>query len=173
MLSRFSCVQLFATPWTIVLQALLSMGFSRQEYWSGLPFPSPVLGAGLQQWTDLQGPSFRWEEDSVGGKKVFPKPVRVPSWVQRWGWQRQINREKYTDLCNISCVWHENLHKEMKTRRNEYIWWLYARFDEKWKAVGKMIGQRLCARDSTLGKTWQGPFIQIPLNVFHLLGMEK
>ena len=32
---------LFATPWTVVLQALLSLGFSRQEYWSGLPFPAP------------------------------------------------------------------------------------------------------------------------------------
>ena len=31
----------FMTPWTVVHQALLSMGFSRQEYWSGLPFPSP------------------------------------------------------------------------------------------------------------------------------------
>ena len=31
----------FATPWTVALQAPLSMGFSRQEYWSGLPFPSP------------------------------------------------------------------------------------------------------------------------------------
>ena len=39
----FSCVQLFATPWTVVHQALLSMEFSRQEYWSGLPFPSPTL----------------------------------------------------------------------------------------------------------------------------------
>ena len=29
------------TPWTVALQALLSMEFSRQEYWSGLPFPSP------------------------------------------------------------------------------------------------------------------------------------
>ena len=36
-----NCVSLFATPWTIVLQAPLSMGFPRQEYWSGLPFPSP------------------------------------------------------------------------------------------------------------------------------------
>ena len=34
-------VQLFATPWTIAYQAPLSMEFSRQEYWSGLPFPSP------------------------------------------------------------------------------------------------------------------------------------
>ena len=36
-----SCVQLFATPWTVAYQAPPSMGFSRWEYWTGLPFPSP------------------------------------------------------------------------------------------------------------------------------------
>jgi len=36
-----SCVQLFATPWTVAYQASPSMGFSRQGYWSELPFPSP------------------------------------------------------------------------------------------------------------------------------------
>ena len=36
-----SLVQLFVTLWTVAHQAPLSMGFSRQEYWSGLPFPSP------------------------------------------------------------------------------------------------------------------------------------
>ena len=40
-LSRFSRVRLFATVWTVARQAPLSMGFSRQEYWSGLPFASP------------------------------------------------------------------------------------------------------------------------------------
>ena len=35
------CVRLFLTLWTIARQAALSMGFPRQEYWSGLPFPSP------------------------------------------------------------------------------------------------------------------------------------
>ena len=39
----FSRVWLFVTPWTIVHQAPLSMGFSRQEYWSGLPFPDPEI----------------------------------------------------------------------------------------------------------------------------------
>ena len=39
MLSGFSCVQLFVTLWTLALQVLLSMGFSRQEYWSALPCP--------------------------------------------------------------------------------------------------------------------------------------
>ena len=36
-----SYFQLFATPWTVAYQAPPSMGFSRQKYWSGLPFPSP------------------------------------------------------------------------------------------------------------------------------------
>ena len=42
-LSRFSHVRLSATLWTIDCQAPLSMGFSRQEYWSGWPLPSPNL----------------------------------------------------------------------------------------------------------------------------------
>ena len=37
--SCFSCSRLFATPWTVACQAALSMEFSKQEYWSGLPFP--------------------------------------------------------------------------------------------------------------------------------------
>ena len=38
-----SCVQLFATPWTVAYQASPSMAFSRQEGWSGFPFPSPKI----------------------------------------------------------------------------------------------------------------------------------
>ena len=44
----FSCVRLLATPWTAAHQAPLSMGFFRQEYWSGVPLPSPV---GKPEWT--------------------------------------------------------------------------------------------------------------------------
>ena len=40
-MKSLSRVQLFVTPWTVAYQAPPSMGFSRQEYWSGLPFPSP------------------------------------------------------------------------------------------------------------------------------------
>ena len=51
----------FATPWTVACQTPLSMGFSRQEYWSGLPFPSPG---------DLPDPGIRpgypaWQADSL------------------------------------------------------------------------------------------------------------
>ena len=40
-LSHLSRVRLFATPWTVACQAPLSMGFSKQEHWSGLPCPPP------------------------------------------------------------------------------------------------------------------------------------
>ena len=39
-----SRVRLLATPWAAAYQALPSMGFSRQEYWSGMPLPSPLIG---------------------------------------------------------------------------------------------------------------------------------
>ena len=41
MLSCFSHIQLFVALWTVAGQAPLSMGFSRQEYWDGLPLPAP------------------------------------------------------------------------------------------------------------------------------------
>ena len=52
-----SRVRLFATPWTVAYQAPPTMGFSRQEYWSGLPFPSPgnLPDPGIEPWS----PAFR------------------------------------------------------------------------------------------------------------------
>ena len=44
--SIISCVRLFVTPWTVAYQAPLSMGFSRQECWSGVPLPSPLMVLG-------------------------------------------------------------------------------------------------------------------------------
>ena len=49
LLSRFSHVQLFATSWTAAYQAPLPMGFSRQEYWSGVPLPSPLWILGFSK----------------------------------------------------------------------------------------------------------------------------
>ena len=48
-----SRVWLFATPWTSAYQAPPSMGFSRQEYWSGVPLPSPQYNHGTTQFTIL------------------------------------------------------------------------------------------------------------------------
>ena len=59
MLSHFSCVQLFETPWTIAHQASLSLGFLRQGYWSGLPCPPPgaLPNAGIKP-VPLRSPSL-------------------------------------------------------------------------------------------------------------------
>ena len=46
-----SCVRLFTTPWTAAYQAPPSMGFSRQEHWSGLPFPSPMHESEKWKWS--------------------------------------------------------------------------------------------------------------------------
>ena len=67
LLSRFSRVRLCATPWTAAYQASLSMGFSRQEHWSGLPFPLLhsrfliilfTLSFSLLQWKLHEGRDF-------------------------------------------------------------------------------------------------------------------
>jgi len=51
LLSRFSRVRLCATPWTAAHQAPLSLGFSRQEHWSGLPFPPPMHESEKWKWS--------------------------------------------------------------------------------------------------------------------------
>ena len=59
MLTSFSHVRLFATLWTIACQAPLSMGFSRHEYWSGLPCPPPGDLPGIKSKSPaLQGDSL-------------------------------------------------------------------------------------------------------------------
>ena len=69
MLSHFSRVGLSATPWTVARQGPLSMRFSRQEYWSGLPFSSPgdLPDPGVEPWVSLP---LR-----AGGRQRAPRPL--------------------------------------------------------------------------------------------------
>ena len=55
-LSLFSSVQFFATPWTVACRVPLSTGFSRQEYWSGLPLPPPDLSNSEIKYTSPASP---------------------------------------------------------------------------------------------------------------------
>ena len=64
-----SCVWLFATPWTVAYQAPLSMGFSGQEYWSGLPFPSPG---------DLPDPRKEPRSPALQADALNSEPPRKP-----------------------------------------------------------------------------------------------
>ena len=59
LLSRFSRVWLFATPQTVAHQAPPSLGFSRQEHWSGLPFPSPMHESGSESEVTQSSPTVR------------------------------------------------------------------------------------------------------------------
>ena len=68
-LSRFSCVQLFVTLWTIARQTSLSMGFSRQEYWSGLPCPPPG---------DLPNPGIEPRSHSLQADSIQSEPPGKP-----------------------------------------------------------------------------------------------
>ena len=72
------------TPWTIALQAPLSMGFSRQEYWSGLPFLSPgnLPDPGIQSRSPaLQADSLSTELPSCIGRLDIVKMSVLPYWV--------------------------------------------------------------------------------------------
>ena len=64
-----SCVQLFVTPWAAACLAPLSMGFSRQEYWVGLPFPTPG---------DLPNPGIEPESPALAGKFFTTAPPGKP-----------------------------------------------------------------------------------------------
>ena len=71
-LSRFSCVQLFVILWTVACQAPLSMGFSRQEYWNGLPFLPPG---------DLPNPGIEpesFESPALAGSFFTTEPPGKP-----------------------------------------------------------------------------------------------
>ena len=65
-----SHVWLFATPWTVARQALLSMGFSKQEYWIGLPFPSPgdLPDRGIEPHPGIEPGSPALQADSLSSE---------------------------------------------------------------------------------------------------------
>ena len=64
-----SCVRHFATLWTVAHQAPPSMGFSRQEYWSGLPFPSPG---------DLPDPGIEPRSPALQADALISEPPGKP-----------------------------------------------------------------------------------------------
>ena len=65
-----SRVRLFATPWTVAYQVSPSMGFSRQECWSGLPFPSPG---------DLPDPGIKPRSPALQADALLSEPPGKPS----------------------------------------------------------------------------------------------
>ena len=74
-MKSLSCVQLFVTTWTVAYQVPLSVGFSRQEYWSGLPFPSPG---------DLLNPGIEPRSPALQADALPSEPPGKPNLSSRW-----------------------------------------------------------------------------------------
>ena len=111
MLSHLSCVWLLVTPWTVARQAPLSMGFSRQEYWSGLPCPLPgdLPDTGIKP-RSLMSPA-------LAGGPLPPTPPGKPQISS----QKQVNQfpELSMTLPRVAssifskrrCIWDIVLHR--------------------------------------------------------------
>ena len=87
-----SRVRLFATPWTVAYQASLSMGFSRQEYWSGLPFPSPG---------DLPDPGTEPGSPALEADILTSEPPGKPNY-KYIPLKIVIDKELQPELCSVS-----------------------------------------------------------------------
>ena len=104
-LSHFSCVQLFVTLWIVTCQAPLSIGLFWQEYWSGLPFPSPE---------DLPDPGIEPESTGSPALKADSLPLshrRSPSvgegCLTRTSWGRGAVRNREALGLLLQCWWAE------------------------------------------------------------------
>ena len=86
-----SRVQLFVTPWTVALQAPLSMGFSRQEYWNGLPCPPPE---------DLPDPGI--EPESLASPALAGGFLTTSAtWEAQWWWGLKCHHSAITLMKQI------------------------------------------------------------------------
>ena len=92
-----SCVRRSATPWTLAYQAPLSMGFPRQEYWNGLPLPSPVYSSIIHSSLKLVTHQMSIiRERNKFGKSIKWKAILELKWVSNsyscqysLGWNKQ------------------------------------------------------------------------------------
>ena len=83
------------TPWTVASQAPLSMAFSRQEYWRGLPFPSPG---------DLSNPGIKPRSPALQADSLPSDPLGNPHSIRELtsGDRRRVSVTKNQDLENVS-----------------------------------------------------------------------
>ena len=86
-----SCVWLFATPWTVACQAPPAKGFSRQEYWSGLPFPSPG---------DLPNPGTKPGSPTLQADSLLSQPPGKLCWEKTVKGQEQKQEDQFKGCWN-------------------------------------------------------------------------
>ena len=104
-MKSLSCVRLFVTPRTVAYQAFQSMGFSRQEYWSGLPFLSPE---------DLPNPGIEPGSPALEADALPSEPPGTPYWPLSAGqWRTDLH---YCVSAIIDRLWsHPALSEEAES----------------------------------------------------------
>ena len=90
-----SRVWLFVTPWTVAYKAPPSMGFSRQEYWSGLPFPSPG---------DLPDPGIEPRSPALQKDSLPAEPQGKPRILERVAYPFSSGSSRPRNQTRISCI---------------------------------------------------------------------
>ena len=114
-----SCVRLFATPWTAAFQAPSSMGFSRQEYWSGVPLPSPSLTL----------PHDYAHEDKKNNNSLWfyfivCRNVRILTW-----WVLQSSSEPALNFLQFMIAYE--VHKQVDySQEKNFTWWILERKED-------------------------------------------
>ena len=141
-----SCLTL-VTPWTVACQASLSMGFFRQEYWSGLPFPSPVLYVSVIYYFQMIYLRVRSSVNHWGSGRGGTKTLVYGLWTlippcdassQQWVVCELSGCTKKEEIVkraiNISNCWQAKLMKKREVEINE----LFGKSDSwkggKWEA---------------------------------------
>ena len=123
-----SHVWLFATPWTVAHQDSPSMGFSRQEYWNQLPFPSPG---------DLPDPGIEPGSPTLQADALLSEPPGKPhyrelecksrksrnTWSNRqiWPWSTEWSRQRLIEFCQENALVIANTLFQQHKRRL-YTW---------------------------------------------------
>ena len=113
-----SHVRLFVTPWTVAYQAPPSMGFSRHECWSGLPFPSPG---------DLPDPGIEPRSPALQADVLPSEPPGKPG-----GWIDQFNKgnsenESHSVMPDSATPWTSIVHEILHARILECIAFPFSR----------------------------------------------
>ena len=124
-LNSFSHIQLFVTLWTVACQDPLSMEFSRQEYWSGLPFPSP----GAYPTQGLNPHLLHWQANS------WP---RVPPGKPRWQLYNYFILYYNVIIIEIKCTINVMHLNHPKTIPSPHLWKNCLTWN--WSLVPKRLG---------------------------------
>ena len=117
LVAHISCIWLFATPWTVAHQSSLPMGFSRQEYWSGLPFPSPG---------DLSNPGIKSESPTLQADSLQSEPPGKP----KYPLQAKINSSENIELGNFRDAFSLSSYLALWS-----LWYLRSVLNEKFGSV--------------------------------------